>query len=185
MRFLVTSRQSVTMTEFCPVAVVPAYSVVGTKLAATTYHVSLRGCVVNCARADLRLSGPTAKKRRDSPEVEEAIQIMNRALLDYFRRPEHFADVGVRGALSEDSGFSGSITARSVSVNPLAARPPSRSPLPCQASLNRSNLEGNGYACHLISSRSSRTCVRNDTTYIPSTSSNETIDKEHLEQSII
>jgi hypothetical protein len=30
---------------------------------------------------------------------------MNRTLLDYFRFPEEFAEIGVRGALSEDSGF--------------------------------------------------------------------------------
>jgi hypothetical protein len=30
---------------------------------------------------------------------------MYRALLDYFRFPEEFAEIGVRGALSEYSGF--------------------------------------------------------------------------------
>lgn len=46
------SRRPGTMREFCPVAGVPAHSVAGMKLAATTYLVSLRESVVHCLKAD-------------------------------------------------------------------------------------------------------------------------------------
>src|SRR5579863_698622 len=122
MRFLVTSRRSVTTCEFCPVAVVPAYSVKS----------------------------------------------------------------GVRGAVSEDSGFF-QFGDSAICFGQSAGCAPSKKLTHTLPDVSQSiECEGEtAMLAVLISSRSSRTCLMNDTTNIPGIPSNKTLGKTHRGQSII